>query len=248
MLHELAKWLISAELPMYFVADAILSASSKEFEYFVALLSYVTDDQVSSWFLYNYIRRYASRYAPLESLFDLRSSLADVQKVLAALSAERQHSLNEICFDDFDRAYLELQRVCRQFIKSHEIIIEQLQSTDPRLTDFICALRLLHCVSMLECDHDISVVADIVLTSKLQLSDLPHFRRFSRSTSVSVGCRHFQVTSSLVRIVRFSSDDNLMKELCKVYCKLSSSCDCDFHKLSNSRLNVTMACLFYSTG
>ena len=141
--------------------------SSREFEYFVSLLSNVTDDQVSSWLLENIVlTRFVSMITTWFTLTCKRTS-----------------------------------GVCRLFIKSHEICIEsieQLQSIDPRLTDSCCALCLLRCVSMLEYDDGMSVIADIVLTSKLQMSDLPHIREFSRSTSVSVGCRHFQVAFSLI--------------------------------------------------
>jgi len=159
VLHELAKWLMSAEFPMYFVTQCnlldVMQCNANEIESFVRMLNNLTDDCLSWWFFNIYIRRYASQYPHIASSFDVISSSTDLQRVLTVVSNERQRGFNHILYADFEQVHFELQYVLWKLqllpsIESRRLIVEQLQSIDSRFIDFVYALCLLRCVLMLE--------------------------------------------------------------------------------------------------
>ena len=125
--------------------------NARELEYFVSMLSNVTEEYLSFWFCDIYIRRCASQHPHIASSFDSISSLTDLQRVITAVSNERQRGLNEICLNDFVQVQIDLQHLLWREswnIRSNDTIVVQLQLIDSRSIDFYRALCLLRCVNV----------------------------------------------------------------------------------------------------
>ena len=126
---------------MYFVKQCNLNNlihrdNASEFEYLVSILGNLTDEQLSSWFCDNYIRRCVSEYPHNVRSFDAISSVRDLQIVLTAVSKERQRGSNQILYSDFVSVVNSMEQMLARFkTQSARFIFEQLQSIDSRLTD-----------------------------------------------------------------------------------------------------------------
>jgi len=112
LLHKLAKWLLSAQFPMYFVRDFNLnngSEHSNAFEIPVAKLLDVTNNSISFWFVDTYIGKFVSRYPHIASSLNDVRTLTDLQRVLTSVNCVRQRSLIECSFNDFDHIHFHIQ-------------------------------------------------------------------------------------------------------------------------------------------
>jgi len=93
LLHDLAVWLTDARCPNYFVSNCSLLDSSYNSEMIPSLLMSVNNSWLSSWFVYNYIRR-CSHLCPLSvsQLFDDVSSITKLQNAVSAIIDWRQNT------------------------------------------------------------------------------------------------------------------------------------------------------------
>jgi len=91
-IHKSAKWLLSAQFPMYFVTDCNLNNGieySNVFEVSVAKLLDVIKESISFWFVDTYIVKFVSQYPLIaSSLNDVRTlTNLQLQRVLTTVNS-----------------------------------------------------------------------------------------------------------------------------------------------------------------
>jgi len=174
--------------------------------------------------------------------------------LLRIASIERSISLILISCNDFEQLVFDLQHRLwgdSWSADASKLTIEHLESINSRLTDFFCAVCLLHCVSMIERDlSSADVIADIVIATTSKVSRACGFDVHSatlRSSLIEFRSKPNQ-TNELSRLLIDSSEEYLavfMQVMSRDYGLVRTIVN-DFEAMFAYKRGLYSQCLYFS--